>query len=129
MYPRRCTNRRSLNAHLALLVMRQAELVEGNVIPKRVGQGGFALRACDAQSLLRCCNGLGKPAALSASSRESPEISGIFPAGKLHGLFGELDCPIPIANRSIGGGREEPRQIAPSQRILRGDPCRMLVLG
>ena len=81
-----------------MLVIRQADLVERNFIPKRVGQAGFALRACDAQSLLRCCNGLCKPAAVSASRRESPKIIGIFSAGKVHGVFGELNCSIPIAN-------------------------------
>src|SRR5512132_3517280 len=81
-----------------LFVIRQAKFVERNFIPKRVGEDGVALGLgclpCPSSSLGR----LGKSAGLRISSRKSAQIIGILAAGKLYGLFGKLDCPVPIAN-------------------------------
>src|SRR5438876_2462925 len=122
-------NRRSLTAYLALLVIWQAQVVECNFILKRVGQSGVApLLGC-----LKCLPSsffrLSETAALCESSRKGAQIIGIFAVRKSHGLFSELYCSIPIANRSVRGGCEEPSQIVARHRVLGRDPCCMLVLG
>src|SRR5438067_12741337 len=72
---------------------------------------------------------LSETAALCESSRKGAQIIGIFAVRKSHGLFSELYCSIPIANRSVRGGCEEPSQIVARHRVLGRDPCCMLVLG
>src|SRR6266496_474138 len=113
----------------SLLVIWQAQLVERDFILKRAGQSGVATPFGYLQCLLCGFFCLSETAALCESSRKGAQIIGIFAVRKSHSLFSELYCSIPIANRSVRGGCEEPGQIVARHRVLGRDPCCMLVLG
>ena len=79
-------------------MIRQAELIKCDLIPKCVGQGGVAPPLGCLQCLPSSFFRLTEMARFSERSGKGSEVIGIFAAGESDNIFRELDCPIAIAN-------------------------------
>ena|SRR5205823_13358768 len=80
------------------LTERKLYLVKSDVSLKDLRELEIALASRYLLSSLSGVDRFGELAGLRVGSRESSERIRIFAARELHGLFGDFDCPIPIAS-------------------------------
>ena len=81
-----------------LLTEWKAYLVKNDVPLKNVRKRKIGLASRYLLPLLSDLNRFRELARFRIRGRESAKIIGVFAAGKLHGLFGELDCPVAVPN-------------------------------